>query len=194
MTGTRWLAVALLLLALGGIELYVWQSGKQPSERASSAETRAIHPLEGFSHLKPGEQAVAFEAERLDGGSERIDFPLDGPKTYLFLMSLTCGTCARTIPKWNRMALELEGRARVLGIVLGSYQREQELLEKKELTFPAIRFPSKEIMNAYKVNKVPQTIVVAPGGAVEENVVGGLTDRQVEELVALTKAATETSS
>ena len=49
-------------------------------------------------------------------------------------------------------------------------------------------------MNAYKVNKVPQTIVVAPGGTVEENVVGGLTDRQVEEVVALTKAANETSS
>ncbi len=194
MTRKRWLAVALLFLAVGGIELYIWQSGRHPGEPSSSAEAGAIHPLEHFPRLKPGEQAVAFEAERLGGGSERIDYPPDGPKTYLFQMSLTCGSCARTVPKWNRMALELEGRARVLGIVLGSYQREQELLEKKKLTFPAVRFPSREIMNAYKANKVPQTIVVAPGGTVEENVMGELSDQQVEELVALTPAGDETSS
>ena len=37
-------------------------------------------------------------------------------------------------------------------------------------------------------------IVVAPGGTVEENAVGGLTDQHVEELVALAKAGDETSS
>ncbi len=37
-------------------------------------------------------------------------------------------------------------------------------------------------------------IVVAPGGTVEENVMGGLTDQHVEELVALAKAGDETSS
>ena len=34
-------------------------------------------------------------------------------------------------------------------------------------------------------------IVVAPGGTVEENVMGGLTDQQVEDLVALAKAGDE---
>ena len=36
--------------------------------------------------------------------------------------------------------------------------------------------------------------MVAPGGTVEENAVGGLTDQQVEELVALAKVRDETSS
>ena len=194
MSGKRWLAIALLLLGVGGIELTIWRNGQRNSGSSSYTETRAIQPLEDFPHLKPGEQALEFEAERLDGGSERIDYPLDGPKTYLFLMSPTCGKCARTVPKWNRMASQLEGRARVLGIVLGSYQTEQRLLEKKVLAFPAVRFPSKEILNAYKVKKVPQTLVVAPGGTVEESVMGALNDQQVEELVALAKLGDETGS
>ena len=36
--------------------------------------------------------------------------------------------------------------------------------------------------------------MVAPGGTVDENAVGGLTDQRVEELVALAKAGDETSS
>ena len=62
------------------------------------------------------------------------------------------------------------------------------------LDVPAVRFPSKETMNAYKLKSVPQTIVIAPGGTVEENIVGGLTDRQVEDLWALAKSGDGTSS
>lgn len=178
---------------VGGIEVYVWKTG-QVEKTANNEQAPAIHPLEHFPHLTPGDEVVAFEATRLEGGTKRIEYPPEGKKTFLFLLSPSCGACAKTVPKWNRLASELEGRARVLGIVLGRYQSEQERLREKRLAFPVVRFPSREIMNRYKAYKVPQTIVVVPGGKVEENILGELTDQQVDELVARVKPEDERSS
>lgn len=182
--GRHQLAIVIALVLFGGIEVYVWRGEEQGSPETPREAATAVTPMEYFPHLRPGDEVVAFEAERLEGGTERIEYPADGPKTYLFVLSLTCGTCAKTIPKWNRLAQELDGSARVFGIVLGSYQREQQLLKEKGLAFPAIRFPSKEIMQQYKASKVPQTILVAPGGTVESNRIGELTDDDVDELLA----------
>ena len=188
MKGKYRLAIVLVLTLVGGVEVYLGWSGRYGASSERSSRTPSPSPMEYFPHLKPGDPAVAFEAQRLPGGTQQIESPAEGPPTYLFVLSLTCGTCAKTVPKWNRLARELDGRARVFGIVLGSYQREQELLEEKGLAFPVVRFPNRETMERYKANKVPQTIVVAPGGTVESNVMGELTDDDIDELLSRASA------
>ena len=152
-------------------------------------------PLEYFPHLEAGDEVPPFVAENLKGGTEAIDYPADGQKTFLFVLSPNCGSCLKMVPKWNRIVREIGDRARIFGLVVGSYQSEQKLLEQKELEFPALRFPNEELLRRYKLNKVPQTILVAPGGRVEKNVQGELTDAQVEDLLDRVSAhSTETSA
>lgn len=180
MKDKHWLALAVGLAAVGAIEIYLWQSGR---EEANPPSPMPASPLEFYPHLRPGETAPAFDAERLGGGRERIDFPEKGGKTFLFILSLTCGTCAKTVPLWNRLARESEGRARVFGVVVDTYQNELELMRQKNIAFPTVRFPSKAVQLRYKVTKVPQTLLIGPGGKVEKAIVGLLSDAQVEELL-----------
>ena len=108
---------------------------------------------------------------------------MDGGKTLFFVLSPSCGTCERTIPTWNRIARQSKAPVRIFGLVVGSYQGEKRLVEEDRLEFPVLRFTEKETLQQYKISKVPQTILVAPGGKVEKAIVGKLTDEQVDDLL-----------
>lgn len=181
MKAREWQAIVAVVAVVVGIELTLVLSDDPPPEPAAeTGETLANYP-----RLGPGENVPAFEAENFAGGRERIDFSAEGGKTFLFILSPTCGSCRNTLPLWNRLAGEIEGRARVYGLVMGSYQRGKELLEEGRLGFPALRFTHQDVIQSYKVRRVPQTILVAPGGHVIEAVVGELSEAQVEDFLLL---------
>jgi len=177
----QWQAIVAVLAVVVGIELYLLLSDDPPPEPAAeSGETIA-----SYTHIGRGENVPAFEAEDFAGGRERIEFSAEGGKTFLFILSPTCGSCRDTLPHWNRLAGEMEGRARIYGLIMGSYQRGKELHDEGSLGFPALRFTKQEVVQSYKVRRVPQTILVAPGGHVIEAVVGELSEAQVEDFLRL---------
>jgi peroxiredoxin len=176
----HWLALAVFLGVVVGVELYVFRGG--PSAEESSVAPN-FDPMTYFPHLEPGEIAPAFEGEYVGGGKESIGYPEGGGKTLLFVLSPSCGTCAKTIPKWSQLAAQLEPPARVFGLVIGSYQGEQRLMKDKSITFPLLRFPNRSVVEQYKISKVPQTILVAPGGRVEAAILGELNGSQVKDLL-----------
>jgi len=178
-----WAIIAVVLLGLGGFEVYWLSRG------ADDAEPPPVRPTEYFPHLEVGEIAPAFDAAKMDGGSERVSYPEAGQKTLVFVMSLTCGACTSTIPHWNRIAAQTKGQARALGLIVGSYENEAELLREKGLTFPALRFPDQKTQFLYKVTKVPQTLLVGPKGKVEQVIVGELAEPQIEDLIARAKGS-----
>lgn len=180
----RWLALAVILVAVVGVELYVWRSG--PSDQSADSSTVApnFDPMKYFPHLEPGADAPAFEGEYISGGKESFNYPEDGGKTLLFVFSSSCGTCARTIPTWNQLAARIEHPARVFGFVIGSYQDERRLLAKENLDFPLLRFPNRDVVERYRISKVPQTLLIAPGGKVETVILGELTGTHVSDLLS----------
>ena len=176
-----WLALAVtIIIVAAGVELYVWRSG--PSEKLPE-DAPSFNPMTYFPHLQPGEIAEDFEGEYVAGGVESISYPEDGGMTLLFVLSPSCGTCAKTIPVWNQLAAQIEPPARVFGFVMGSYQGEKRLLEEKPLDVPLLRFPSPNVVQQYKITRVPQTILVGPGGKVETAILGELDSSQVRGLL-----------
>lgn len=176
-----WALLAVLLMAAGGVELYLLERGPEKQE--------SLTPSEYFPHLKPGEKVPAFDADRFGGGKERLDYPSTGGKTLVFVMSLTCGSCLKTMPHWNRIASETRGQTRTVGVVIGKYENEDELLKEKELGFPVYRFPDEKMQLVYKVSRVPQTLLIGPGGKVEQAIVGELSDAQIADLIGRAKTA-----
>jgi hypothetical protein len=180
-----WLALASVILVVVGIEVYIWRVGSQ-----TATPPPQFNPLEYFPHLQPGEQVPSFEAETPDGGSERIDYEDGEEKTLLFAFSVTCGTCMKTIPYWNRIAREVGSEVRVYGLLVEhrgavhAVRAEQKLLDGDELQFPVLRFRDEGSYEDYKITKVPQTILVGSGGEVETVLMGELSDSQLDEILA----------
>ncbi len=178
----NWLALAaVIIIVVVSVELYVWRSG--PSEELPDGAP-TFDPMTYFPRLQPGEIAQAFEGEYIAGGVESISYPEDGGMTLLFVLSPSCGTCAKTIPLWNQLAAQIEPPTRVFGFVIGSYQGEKRLLEEKRLDVPLLRFPSPNVVQQYKITRVPQTILVGPGGKVETAILGELDSSQVRGLLS----------
>ncbi len=182
----HWFLLAVVLLAVGAVELYLWQG----SQAVESPPPTKVNPLDYAPRLQTNEIAPVFEADRMEGGRVRVEFPESGGKTFLFVLSLTCGTCQKNLPYWSRLARESGVKVRTFGLVVDKleYQKEQALLKEKALDFPALRFTDKALMLSYKVTKVPHTILVGPGGRVEKTIVGALTQEQFEDLLARARA------
>jgi cytochrome oxidase Cu insertion factor (SCO1/SenC/PrrC family) len=170
-----WVVVAMLLAAVGVVEIYLWTS-ENPGGVATSRNAAS-------EHLEPGATAPSFEAVAYSGERKRIDYPASGPKTLVFIISLTCDTCTRTVPHWNRLAREAVERARTLGVVIGNYDNEMDLLRSKNLAFEAVRFSHPNTQFLYKVTRVPQTLLIEPGGKVEKVVLGELGAQDISDFL-----------
>lgn len=180
----HWVALVVVLTAVGAIELYIWQSrrpaGHEPG-MAVSAERKSPPQLE------PGDRVPSFEAENLRGGVMRVEYPADG-RTFVVFLSPTCSICKKTLPQWERLAREVEGRAQVYSVMVGGeYESDQIFLTSHQPSFPLLRMRDPETRRRYKPARVPQTILVGPEGWVEEVIIGALSDSQVDELVLRAK-------
>jgi thiol-disulfide isomerase/thioredoxin len=183
MSMKRWVPVVVGIAVVGAIEVYLWTANTDQEEPPPK-----FNPLEYFPHLQPGDIVPALEVEGSDGGKQAIDYSKD-PKTLLFVLSATCGTCKKMIPVWNRLAREAPDGIPAFGLLVSgsshySYQTEQILLESGELEFPTFPCRDGEMLKQYKVSKVPQTLLVRSGGEVELCLMGLLSEAGVDEILA----------
>jgi hypothetical protein len=111
-----------------------------------------------------GDVVPAFEAQAIDGKTQKIEFP-KGAKTVLVFFLSSCTVCHRMIPEWNRAYGERKG-INMYGIILDKEAPGFFLVTPVE--FPVLRAPSKAFLDKIKVLRVPTTLRLGAGGKVED--------------------------
>jgi hypothetical protein len=123
----------------------------------------------GVEFVHKGDTVPAFKATGSDGKAWDLSFPKGKSTVLLFFLS-SCPTCHRMLPQWNRA---FERRPAGLNVVGGLMDQEPPgFFQATPVAFPVVRNPGKASLEAYKVNRVPITMRVGPGGAVEDIEVG----------------------
>ena len=117
----------------------------------------------------PGDVFPAFDAEAVNGGVQHVDFPRGSRTVLLFFLS-SCSVCHKMIPEWNRAYQRRPPTLKVFGVLLD--QEPPGFFAVTPLTFPVLRAPSREFLQARKISRVPVTLRVGQGGKVEEVAVG----------------------
>ncbi len=139
------------------------------------AATAATPPPPGGepadSYLKPGDRVAPFEAAGIDGVSRRVDYPKKTVTVLLFFSS-GCPVCHRMIPVWNDRFAHRPANLAIIGIIVD--KEPPGFFEQMPIAFPVLRMPSRNMLSDYKVAKVPLTLRIGPGGAVEDVDVGVL--------------------
>ena len=161
----RFLIVALVFSSLLPLPLL---AGEAP---AAAAPTAAPSPA-------PGDVIPSFEAEAIDGKTQKIDFP-KGSKTVLLFFLSSCPVCHRMIPEWNRAYGERKG-VNIYGIMLDKEPPGFFLVTPIE--FPVLRAPSRQFLDKIKVFRVPTTVRVGAGGTVEDAAQGQVDRMRVAQL------------
>jgi thiol-disulfide isomerase/thioredoxin len=129
--------------------------------------------------LKPGEIATPFDAEGLDGVKRHVDFP-KGTVTVLFFLSAGCPHCHRMIPVWNKWVALRPPNVAMVGVLVD--REPPGFFDQIPIGFPLLRSPGRELMEQYKVSRVPLTLRIAAGGKVEEVGAGELDEARLFEI------------
>jgi peroxiredoxin len=129
------------------------------------AAALAAPPASPPPSLAPGDKVPPFSSAGVDGGVQSVDFPPKGATILLFFLS-SCPTCHKMIPEWNRAYARQPAGVRVLGIVLD--QPPPGFLTAMGIQFPVLASPGRQVLDAYRVHRVPVTLRIGPRGVVED--------------------------
>lgn len=118
-----------------------------------------------------GDVVPSFEAVGLDGNRVKVDYPEDS-STVLFFFLSGCSSCHKMIPTWNRGFERKPKALRVFGVLLD--KEPPGFFTAMPISFPVLRSPGGEFSRSYKLNRVPMTLRVGPGGRIADVGVGPL--------------------
>jgi hypothetical protein len=134
----------------------------------SAGSARAADtPPETF--LQKGEVVAPFKAAGIDGQPRDLGYPKGKSTVLLFFLS-SCPTCHKMLPEWNRAYERRPAELNVVGVLMD--QEPPGFFTATPVAFPVVRNPGKGALGGYKINKVPMTLRVGPGGTVEDIAVG----------------------
>ncbi len=119
--------------------------------------------------LAPGDHVPAFDAVGIDGRQQRIDFDKGADTILLFFLS-GCPACHKMLPLWNQAFERRPKTVRVVGVLLD--REPPGFFMAMPIAFPVVRGPGGEFNKAWKLNRVPMMLRVAPGGRVADAAVG----------------------
>jgi hypothetical protein len=129
--------------------------------------------------LAPGDRVQAFDAQGIDGQPQRIGFD-KGPDTILLFFLSGCPACHKMLPLWNQAFERRPDSVKVVGVLLD--REPPGFFMATPIAFPVVRGPGGEFNKAWKLNRVPMMLRVAPGGRVTDAAVGPVDALRVGEI------------
>ena len=145
-----------------------------PYAAAQAAAPPVAEPI-----LRIGDTVPPFHATGLDGAVKSIDYPKGTTTLVVFFLS-GCPTCHKMLPLWNEAFASRPKNMAMVGVMLD--QAPPGFVEAAQIAFPVFRSPGKEVLDAFKLKRVPYTVRVAPGGRVEGADLGLLDGIRMGEL------------
>jgi hypothetical protein len=104
-----------------------------------------------------------FDAQDLQGKTEHVRFAKGSSTVLLFFLS-GCPTCHKMIPEWNRAFERRPPHLRVIGVLMD--QEPPGFFSTIAISFPVLRAPGRQALQAWQINRAPTTLRVAEGGKV----------------------------
>ncbi len=126
------------------------------------------------AQLAPGDRLPVLRGQNLKGTPSTVDF--HGPrKTVLLLLSPRCGWCIENMDNWLALTRGLDRRKYDFLVLSLLDEGLDEYVALQRLTdLPVVTRVDLQSDVALKLVTTPQTLVVSPGGVVEQVWIGAL--------------------
>lgn len=170
----RTLAALLVLAVLSPVVPAV--AGPAPSPSAVPTPDPTLLPRKG-DLIQPF-SATALHPEG-NGATRRVDFAQGGPTILLFFLS-GCPACHKMLPEWNSAYARRAPGVTVYGIVMD--QPPPSFFVVTPVAFPVLQSPGRDFTRLLNVQRVPTTVRVAPGGRIEDAVLGHIDPIRLGEI------------
>ena len=164
------------------------------ARQKQSLEARYGELVARIEHPYAGMYVPVVRAQSVGGDSFVIGEAGEGERQVLFGFSTTCGYCDASLASWETIAAHLaeESGVQVFGVSRDSLEATRAYMEDQGLSFPVVTFSEPRIRALYRLQAVPQTLILNGEGRVIFVRLGAVeSEAAVDSVVAAARATGE---
>jgi peroxiredoxin len=174
------LVLIILVLAMG-FEIFLLARENRKLRSALNA------PRGPFKILHPEEKVPPLVGVDQKGEEVRVEYP-SSKKTVLFWFSAACPSCEHNLDFWKEI-YQTHGNAgvRFFGVTRSGEEKTEELVAKFQLDFPIMIVSDFSLLDQYRVEVIPQTMLIDDNGIVRKVWPGALSEsykKEIEEMIS----------
>ena len=173
------IALGAIILLMGAEIIYLTYQNRQ-------LKAMLDDPSRFFEKtLQAGDSVPAVRAEDINGNEFSLTYSETAPYTLILWFSPTCSSCEDNIGLWNDIyRAHVPEKLRIVGFCACAAAEGREAATANALQFPVLAVTEQSIVDMYKGNLLPQTVLIAPSGQIIQVWPGALLDRQKNEVLA----------
>jgi peroxiredoxin len=155
----------------------------QANSKLRSALTARRGPL---TILNPQEKVPSLVGNNLDGREIRVEYP-SPRQTVLFWFSTACPSCEHNVEFWKEVYQKHGSTSfRFFGATTAGEEKADEVADKFQFQFPVLIVSDYSLLDQYKVEVIPQTMLIDRNGVVQKVWPGPLSENykmEIEEMI-----------
>jgi peroxiredoxin len=169
-----WSIVLIVLVVAMGIEILFLV---QENRKLRSAMTARRGP---FKILNPEEKVPPLVGVDQKGDEVRVEYP-SPQQTVLLWFSTGCPSCEHNVEFWKEIYKKHRSpHVRFLGVTTADEEKTEELADR--FGFPVLIVSDYALLDQYKVEVIPQTMLIDQNGVVRKVWPGPLSDNYKKEM------------
>lgn len=140
-------------------------------------------PMQYLQTLQPEQVVPAIRGLDVNGVDVSLQYGPGQPHTLLTWFSAGCGACKGNFGYWNEVHGKLESRGvRMIGFCSGTLEEARQVVAEYGIAYAVISVTDRFLVDAYKGNLLPQTVLIDPNGQVTQVWPGELTHSLKEQI------------
>jgi peroxiredoxin len=171
-----WSIILIVLVVVMGIEVLLLVQENQKLRKVLS------RPRGPFKVLGPGEKVPSLFGINLEGKELKVEYP-SKQRTVLLWFSPACPSCEENLEFWKEVYRNYNSdNLRFIGVTTFGQDKTSEFVRKNQLEFPILIVSNLSLIDQYKVEVIPQTILIDTNGIVQKVWPGPLANEYKKEI------------
>jgi peroxiredoxin len=139
-------------------------------------------PREPLKVLNPKEKVPPLVGIDQKGEEIKVEYP-SSKKTVLFWFSTDCSSCEDNLEFWRQIYQKYNsGMLRFFGVTTSERDKTEEFVKKSQLEFPVLILSDFSLLEKYRVEVIPQTMLIDTNGVVQKVWPGTLSENHKKEI------------
>lgn len=175
--------VGIVLVVMAGAVVVMGKRNHDLKTSITKVQEELGNMRSAGAALKVGETLEALELPTLAGERRRLAYDDAGRDTLLLVFSPECPACKQNFENWKKIEASQDASRRGM-VYISTDEPEKTVDYAREHALGEVLIAGKEALAKFKIEEIPTTILVGPGGTVKKVWIGVLTADAVAELGA----------
>lgn len=132
--------------------------------------------------IQVGDDAPDFALVDMNGEKHQLS-DYKGKGVFLNFWGTWCKPCEREFPLMDKQYQVYKDQGlEILAVNIGESDfAVQKFIDRKGLTFPVLIDDKKSVIETYKINPLPTTLLINPNGKIEKVITGEMSEEMIKD-------------